>query len=296
MLAAWRVSLRRTRSDWPIVLAAWLVTLLAAVLLAAGPIYATAASEAGLRRAIQDAPVADRNVQVSLYVATSDADAVEEAVDAELQPIVAPVNGVLIHEWRGSQTLALPNRQGAAPGDQAVVGSMGELRAHASLVDGAWPGEQARAAGAVEVVVLDVLAQALGLRTGDELALVAHPSNDPLEVPVRVVGIIALDDDGAYWHADDLLTTGSHDNGRYRTFGPFLTTPANLLRTAGITSIDMRLGTFAPYERLTADDAARVRDRLRGLSDRLGVLAGAPVVVTTGMITLLDDAERSLLV
>jgi hypothetical protein len=296
MLAAWRVSLRRTRADWPIVLAAWLVTLLAAVLLAAGPIYATAASEAGLRRSIQDAPVADRNVQVSLYTATFSAEAVGEAVEAELQPVVAPVDGLLVHEWRGTQTLALPDLPGASPGDQAVVGSMVELSAHASLVDGTWPGERTDSAGAVEVVVIDAVAEALGLQAGDVLTLVAHPSNDPLEVPVRVMGIVALDGDGAYWYADDLLTTGSHDNGRYRTFGPFLTTPANLLRIAGIASIEMHWGTFAHYEELTVDDAAQLRDQLRGLSDRLGVLAGAPAVVSTGMVSLLDDAERSLLV
>ena len=33
LLAGWRVSLRRTRADWPIVAAAWLITLLAATLL-----------------------------------------------------------------------------------------------------------------------------------------------------------------------------------------------------------------------------------------------------------------------
>ena len=61
LLAGWRVSLLRTRADWPIVAAVWLITLLAAVLLAAGSIYPSAAAEAGLRRALVDAPSADVN-------------------------------------------------------------------------------------------------------------------------------------------------------------------------------------------------------------------------------------------
>src|SRR3990170_4667856 len=102
MLATWRVSLRRTRADWPIVLAAWLVTLLAAVLLAAGPIYATAASEAGLRRSLLDAPAADRNVHVSVYVAPSNAEAADDALGSEMRRIVEASGGDLVHEWRGS--------------------------------------------------------------------------------------------------------------------------------------------------------------------------------------------------
>jgi len=50
LLAAWRVSLHRTRADWPIVAAAGLIAVLAATLLAAGPIYSNAVSVAGLHR------------------------------------------------------------------------------------------------------------------------------------------------------------------------------------------------------------------------------------------------------
>jgi ABC-type antimicrobial peptide transport system permease subunit len=296
MLATWRVSLRRTRADWPIVLAAWLVTLLAAVLLAAGPIYATAASEAGLRRSLLDAPAADRNVHVSVYVAPSNAEAADDALGSEMRRIVEASGGDLVHEWRGSQTLALPNLVGAASGDQAVVGSIDDLSGHATLVDGAWPGERAAATGPIEVAILENVADALALRVGDQLSLVAHPSNNPLEVPVRVVGIVTIDPDGAYWYADDQLITGLHDNGHYQTFGPFLTTSTNLIRYSGLSSVQMHWSTFVDYAGLTADDAATLRNRVRGLSDRLSVQAGAPVQVATGLVALLDNAERSLLV
>ncbi|MDP9467557.1 MAG: hypothetical protein M3P32_02285, partial [Chloroflexota bacterium] len=82
LLAGWRVSLHRTRADWPIVAAAWLITLLAAVLLSVGPIYSSAASEAGLRRALADAPAADANMRVSLYGAPADASVIDGHVQA----------------------------------------------------------------------------------------------------------------------------------------------------------------------------------------------------------------------
>jgi hypothetical protein len=56
------VSLHRTRADWPIVAAAWLIVLLAATLLAAGPIYSSAVSLAGLHRVLDDADAAEANI------------------------------------------------------------------------------------------------------------------------------------------------------------------------------------------------------------------------------------------
>jgi hypothetical protein len=66
-MAGWRMSLRRTLADWPMVAAAWLITLLAATLVSTGPIYSSAAAVAGVRRAIADAPAADTTVRASFY-------------------------------------------------------------------------------------------------------------------------------------------------------------------------------------------------------------------------------------
>ena len=50
--AAWGVVLRRTRSDWVILSAAMITTLLATTLLASGPIYAGAVTLSGLHRTL----------------------------------------------------------------------------------------------------------------------------------------------------------------------------------------------------------------------------------------------------
>ena len=80
LTAAWRVSLRRTRADWPIVAAAWLVTLLASALVAAGPIYWSAASAAGLSRTLAGAPIAETSIEVSLYGAPAHVAAIDSQV------------------------------------------------------------------------------------------------------------------------------------------------------------------------------------------------------------------------
>ena len=212
LLAGWRVSLRRTLADWPIVAAAWLITLLAAVLLAAGPIYSSAASEAGLRRALVDAPVADTNIQVSLYVAPADASAVDDDVQTELQRVIAPLGGSTVRDWRGSATFALSGVPEGEVDDQALVGFLEGLAGHATLVDGGWPADSNGPSEPIQVVVVDAVANELRLGVGDELSLVVYyldPTQaEPvrMEVPARLVGIFALDAVAdPYWNGDEQL-------------------------------------------------------------------------------------------
>jgi hypothetical protein len=291
------VSLRRTRADWPIVAAAWVVTLLASVLLAAGPIYADSASEAGLRRTLADASVVDANVQVSIYVDPADAARVDDRAHGELRFAIAPLGGAIVRDWRASATLALPLRDGADAGDQGVLGFLDGLPDHAKLVGGAWPEDGTGPSEPLQVVVVDSVATALHLAVGDELRLVAHPSTQPLPVPVRLVGIIAVDaPDDPYWNDDQQLVTGIRENGQYRTFGPFLTTRDGLLRNAADATLHLQWRTFADYDGITVDSASELRRRVDGLPGRLEVDIAESFYVATGLPDILAAAERSLLV
>ena len=161
LLGGWRVSLRRTLADWPIVAAVWLITLLAAVLLAAGAIYPAAAAEAGLRRALTDASVGDANIQLTLYSPSGDAETMDAAVQGALGDILAPLGGSLVRDWRSSATLGLPSLPAATEADQALVGALDDLESHATLVAGSWPAEQGSPSEPIQVVVLDAAATAL---------------------------------------------------------------------------------------------------------------------------------------
>jgi ABC-type lipoprotein release transport system permease subunit len=291
------VSLHRTRADWPIVAAAWLITLLAAVLLAAGLIYPSAASEAGLRRALADSPAGQTDVVVSIYRPSADAETVDAPVQAELQNVLASLGGTVVRDWRGSATLSLASLPSSQAGDQAVVGYLDGLESHATLVAGAWPAERTDPTAPMEVVVVDGVASTLHLKVGDSVPLVAHPSEQPLAVPARLVGIFSINSAAdPYWAGDDQLTAGIHDNGSYRSIGPFLTTQADLPVHAGISQIQLQWRVYPDFDRLTLDDAGQLRARVEGLAERLGVVTGDQFTVATGLPAILRDAERSLLV
>jgi len=297
LLAGWRVSLHRTRADWPIVAAAFLITLLASVLLAAGPIYSSAASEAGLRRALADAPVADANVTVSVYDTAAQAPALDSQIKTELQRVIAPVGGSILRDWRGSATLALPGPPVGEAGDQAILGFLDGLSDHATLVEGDWPAAGSSPSGPIQAVVVDAVAQQLRLAVGDELSLVAHPSDHPSVVRARLVGIFAIDAVAdPYWNGDAQLVAGIEESGGHHYFGPFLTTSTDLLAHVGADSIHMEWHVFPNFERLTVDEVGQLRSRLEALPQHLQTATGEASYVSTGLLSILGDAERSLLV
>lgn len=290
------MSLRRTRTDWPIVAAAGLITLLAAVLLSAGPIYSSAASAAGLHRALADAPAADVSIQVSLYSGSRAAADVGDRVQAELHRVIAPVGGSIVRDWRGVSLLELPGSPGSKAGDQAIIGFRDGLPDHATLVDGAWPAEGGAQPASIPVAVVDAVAQELRLRVGDSLTLVAHLEQD-LPVAVRVVGIFAVDAVAdPYWNGDGQLLSGITDNGHFRSIGPFFTTADDLLLHAGVASVHMQWQAFPNFEQMAVDDAAQLRTRVEALTERLKIATDEATYVGTGLPSILGDAERSLLV
>jgi ABC-type lipoprotein release transport system permease subunit len=291
------VSLHRTRADWPIVAAAWLITFLAAVLLAAGPVYSSAASLAGLRRTLADAPATDTSIQVSAYGAPSDVAAMGSGVRSELQRAIAPVGGSIARYGRSSETLALHGLRGRHADDRATLGFLDGLSGHATLVDGDWPAETARPSEPIQVVVVDAVAEELRLGVGDRLSLVTRNFDETRVVKVRVVGTFAVDEVAdPYWYGDRQLVTGIENKAGSRTFGPFLTTPDEFLQRAGVISVHMQWRTFPDLQRLTLDDAAQLRRALEGLPERLRVAIGGDVDVTSALPAIVSDAERSLLV
>jgi hypothetical protein len=120
---AWLVSLRRTRADWPIVATAALIALLAATLLAAGPIYSTAVSEAGLHRLVASASTTDANIEVAVRTSPDKAAASIDTVDDLLRQTVAQPNLDIVTRAE-SDTFALPGQDPANVRDLVVLGSL----------------------------------------------------------------------------------------------------------------------------------------------------------------------------
>ena len=122
-LGAWLVSLRRTRADWPIVATAALIALLAATLLAAGPIYSAAVAQAGLHRLIESAPIADANIEVSVRTSPDQAKAGIDTVDGLLRQAVAQPDLDIV-TGAESDTFAVPGQDPARIHDLLKLGSL----------------------------------------------------------------------------------------------------------------------------------------------------------------------------
>ena len=134
-----RISLRRSRADWPIVVAAGLICLLASTLLAAGSMYANAVSIAGLHRVLADQPVDSRRTSpFRPRVAPDEAAAVDAIVVEALTGVFGEVGGEVPNR-RGRTRSPLPDQPPGEVGTLTVLGHADGLADHASLVEGAWP-------------------------------------------------------------------------------------------------------------------------------------------------------------
>lgn len=292
-----RISLRRSRSDWPIVLAAGWFCLLAAALLAAGAMYATAVSTAGLQRVLADAPVAEANIEVRLRVPSDLLDDADAAVGQELQAAIEPPGGTLLRTAT-SDTFALPDQPADEVRNLTVVAHAEGLAEQATLIDGEWPDDRS-ADGPLPVAVVEDVALALGRGVGDELHLRGR-LDATFGVDVRIVGVFRIDDpaDPSWWDEPQAVQ-GVVESERFVTFGPLYTTARHLLRAAP-ASLDLAWHAYPDVGALTLDAAADLEARVAGLGERLratlaSIVAARPAV-TTELPALLAGAQRSLLV
>lgn len=284
------------RSDWPIVAAAWLITLLAATLLAAGPIYSDAVSLAGLRRVLLDAPSTAANIEATALVPPGELAFASAAVEREMAEAVGPVGAEVLRSGR-SDTFALPDQPDGVR-DLAVLGFADGLADHAELLEGAWPAAEGGSGdGPVPVAVAAPVADELGWRVGDELPLV-NRRDEGQAVAIRVVGVFAIADaDDAYWWDDAMAVDGWSESSSYRTFGPLFTTPEHLLDRVAGDAVRVAWHAFPHFDRIELDQAARLRAGASQLTERIGfALAGSFPTASTSLHEILAEAQRSLLV
>jgi hypothetical protein len=301
-LAGWRVSLRRTRADWPIVLAASLTMMLATTILAAGPIYSAAVSVAGLRQLLAEAPVKAANVRVSAQVPLDGVDSVDQAIAGELQRLVGRLPAELARFATGDG-FALPG-QGSEVRDLALPGFADGVERHATLVSGAWPVTRTdsshasgTAASPIQVAISDTVASLRQLAVGDRLDLVSR-RNAELVLPVTISAVFQVDDPtDPFWWSDARTFAGLTESDQYRTYGPFLMTRNDLLDWAATSSVAMSWRLLPAHAAITIDEVSGLRARLDALPERLRLAtAGDFSRIDTDLPQTLADASRALLV
>jgi hypothetical protein len=288
-----RISLRRSLADWPIVLSAGIICLLAATLLAAGSIYATAVSTAGLHRVLADSPPEEANIAVSTRVDPDTADEVDAVVGRELLGVMASPGGEVQRQAR-SDSFALPGQPPDAVRDLAVLAYSEGLPAHATVVAGAWPDDTDATDAEIQVAVTEAVAGALGLEIGDRLALQSRLDAGFI-APIQIGAIFRIDDPtSAYWWQEDLALDGVEASENFATFGPFYASKADVLSRAAPRQIELTWHAFPTVQALSVAQIDGLAARVSALRNATAINSG--FTVSTGLPAILEDAGRSLLV
>ncbi|HWN22302.1 MAG TPA: hypothetical protein VNP93_10045 [Gaiellaceae bacterium] len=278
----WRLIAKRTLAVWPLVAVSFGAILLAATLLAAAPMYAGAAAQAGLERKLADADAAEAGVDVTSRADVAGYDNASEQVVEQLRRTLP--GGAPIHRVAESDSV------GSSDGRRYVLAFFDGIERHATLRRGRWPDARARE---LEAVVSAQAAATTGLGIGSTVTLDGTRTVAP--VSARIVGEYAVSDPAAaIWWNDELVLDGVRGQD-VPTYGPLVVAEPALRATAERFRASWRTRPAAGA--FDVDDLRSAEAAVDGLEDQLGagVPRGvAPPVVSTGLGSLLEEARREV--
>ena len=291
---SWRVVVRRAIADRVILIAALVTILLATMLVAAGPIYADAVSLSAVRRTLADAEIQDANADISARVTPGNYTATDERVTAEVGRAFRATGGSIFRRGT-SDSYALPDQPGETVTDLTVFRFFDQIASQAEITDGAWPES---GADPPSVAVPDSAASVLGLAVGDELELVNRRDSDE-RITVRISGVFRVTNpNDPYWYGEQLDTTGVDVGSSFTTYGPMVVHPVTFFEAMTPFSSEVHWRVFPTHDNLTVSEVDDMRRELERLEGRMnaGRPAGNAVRLDTGLIQILRETERSLLV
>jgi hypothetical protein len=300
---------RRSRSDWPLVLAAWLLLACATCLIASAVAYSESVTLGGFHKVIDASSPATSAVRIYTSVTAGDLP----AADAVIEPAIESTLGAALGSIDVISTtdgLSLAGVDASDQTHQILVGSYGGIESHARLTAGAWPTDQpagdrsddpcsnqTTASGRpIEAALSEPAAKALGLGLGERVALTSKldPSK---QVDICVSAIFAPAEADRYWLASSLELRGVQITGSTATRGPFVVTPAGLGALAGANNITVEWRWLPDIGAIAPTDADPLRAAIAGLKDRVqAAYAGGYVWMDTGLPDTLAAATKSLLV
>ncbi len=199
---------RRTLAHWRLTATVAIGVVMAAALMASVVQYSDAVRDLGLRHALRQAAVDERNVRVVISgrPALDDFQRRREAVDAALERSLGGVLDGVVRFGR-TATFYVAEPGGAVPVDEnrprGHFQFADELLGHVEVVAGDWPQAPRAGGGALEVGVAigQEAAERLGVTIGDRFDLYPFWRDDVAPVRVVVRAIIAPRDLGEpYWY------------------------------------------------------------------------------------------------
>lgn len=285
--------LRRSRADWPVVLASWVLLASALSLIAAGTLYTEAVTLAGLHRELVAAPPADRSVVVRTRILPDRIDDADAAITPELERVLLPTGGDLVRVLR-SAPYAAASADAETVTDLELFAAYDGIEGHATLLDGAWPTADRTP---LEATLSEGAATILGLRTGDTVTLVSRLDAARV-VDVRITGTWRADPADPWWLGDPLGLTGTETSGRFTTRGPLMVA-AQELRTGPLAeALDAQWRAIPTIDGFRPENIDTVADLAARAPGRIN--AALPpsnqAQVSTKLPAILASVDRSVLV
>lgn len=298
-LGLWRPVWGRLRSDWPFLLAVWLLIVSATTLLTAGTLYAETVEIGGVRRALAEAAPAARGVSVRLNASVGELEQFDPPIRAELGRAFGEAGAEVTRSIRSASLALIEQSGGEGPRRLAVLGAYEGLADHAELVAGAWPQAGAQPP---QAVVSEGAAEALGVAVGDRVGLAdaATPGADPnvAVAEVVVVGVYAVDRDEPFWLGEAIEIDGFEQRGALVLGGPLMVDPADVGAVAAFSRSDVIWRSLPRVQGLRVQQLDGTRARLLGLPRSIESIlpAGRFVAVSNELANVLGGIDRSALV
>jgi FtsX-like permease family len=296
-------------AHWVVLAAIALTTLVAAVVGAALAAFAGQALPQAVRHELTTAG----GTSMAATAPVSGSGGAAQATATLRTAIGAALPGIPFAFWQapvsdplGFAPGTLRGRPAAAPAGSTLLltaAAMQDVRQHATLVAGQWPGAPAPGgAGQPIPAALPATAAALlHVPVGDVLRLYDRVSNAP--VAFRITGLVTrrqLPGTAAYWQLDPVPASGSVTVGGFTSFGPLLVDPAAfgaVLPVGGATwaaQPDMTAFTDAGLSQVAAGVSA-LQDSLASSAEFEGAQVSG-VQLTTGLAGVLSGAAENLTV
>jgi hypothetical protein len=287
------IVVRRARTDWPLVLAAWLLLSAATTLVAAEVDYAGVVASGTVRQSILDAGPRDRAASIRVTSAGPADQQVDVALRGILRDAIAGTGGEVVRIVRsGGLELEAPDL--VSRRQATLLASYDDIEQHARLVDGRWPMPGAMP---VEATLPAAAAARLGIASGQEVHLADSLGRGRIIV-VRVVGTWQVDPEDAYWFGNQAELEGLEVRGQFSVHGPFVVAPEALLEASGRSSFDVEWRALPDLTTLQPDRIEALRAGLADVPGRITTTLPPryAVQVSNPLPALLDRLGRSVLV
>ena len=197
-------------------------------------------------------------IQVSGQIGAARAAADLHVIHTVIRSVLGAVPFTVVSgQWSDQLALPVPHRGNQVPQIQAAV--LGQVRAHAELTAGTWPGP--RKPGQPIGVVLPAAAAGM-LRFSVGQSLVLRDSLTGAPARLRVTGLFRPRDPAApFWRLSLLGTSGKVVQGSFVTYGPMLVDPA-AFGPGGLTADAASWLITVDTARIPAGDLGRLGQRL----------------------------------